>query len=82
MPPCQKFRNEVPSNARFCRNCGSQLLVKLPPRDLRNRHGNGKGWHTMDDILYTRDKCFGAIGALLVLLAAFSPLATTTVPFF
>jgi hypothetical protein len=42
-----------------------------PDRDLRARPS--PDWLTLDDVIYTRDKRFGAIGALLVFFGAFVP---------
>jgi len=84
MPRCPSCSVVSSPNARFCPACGAALPAQ-PQSSLRRRNLRGAprsaDWLSLDDILYTRDKRFGAIGTLLVFLGAFAPWATTTVWF-
>lgn len=84
MPRCPSCSTVSSPGARFCPGCGTALLVQprpnLPPRNLRGAPRSAD-WLSLDDILYTRDKRFGAIGALLVFFGAFAPWASTSVSF-
>jgi len=84
MSHCPQCGTEGSLDARFCRNCGTTLTHTpsrpLPPRDLRGVPLSAD-WLSLDDVLYTRDKRFGGIGALLAFFGAFVPWATTEVSF-
>jgi len=87
MPRCPVCGKECSSGARFCRSCGARLGGEaaqspqyLPPRDLRGGQAP-LDWLSLDDVIYTRDKRFGAIGVLLAFFGAFAPWASTPVSF-
>jgi len=84
MSHCPHCGTECSPTARFCRGCGGTLAEqspqRLPPRDLRGQRPAAE-WLALDDVLYTRDKRFGAIGALLVFFGAFAPWASTSLSF-
>jgi len=87
MPVCDQCGTESSPEARFCRNCGAALgsseSKRLPTRDLRRGSGaSAADWYTLDDVLYTRDKRLGGIGALLVFFGAFCPWAASETYFF
>jgi len=84
MPTCPSCGQLSSAGAKFCRSCGADLPQEaarpLPQRDLRGA-GPSLEWFTLDDILYTRDKRFGGIGALLAFFGAFSPWASSGISF-
>lgn len=89
MSQCPACGTQCSSDARFCRACGGPLAglnpqpsdpPYLPPRDLRRVQPTGD-WLSLDDVIYTRDKRFGAIGVLLVFFGAFAPWSSTTIAF-
>lgn len=84
MSHCPHCGTQSSPGARFCRSCGRTLAdapsKPLPPRDLRGVPPS-LDWLSLDDVLYTRDKRFGGIGALLVFFGAFVPWAATEVSF-
>jgi len=61
-------------------NSQSEGPQSLPPRDLRAAR-SAADWLSLDDVIYTRDKRFGAIGVLLAFFGAFAPWASTPVSF-
>lgn len=85
MPTCPSCGQISSAGARFCGTCGKPLATEaprgLPGRNLRGAP-RSPDWISLDDVLYTRDKRFGAIGALLVFFGAFAPWASTSVSFF
>jgi len=56
----------------------------LQERDLRKarRYGASQEWVSLDDVIYTRDRRLGGIGAVLAFFGAFAPWSSTTVSFF
>jgi len=85
MPNCRSCGQAHSVEAKFCGSCGRPVTPsaprKLDERDLRKAPRNPE-WMTLDDVLYTRDKRFGAIGVLLAFFGAFAPWASTSVSFF
>ena len=81
MSHCPQCGTQSSPGARFCRSCGTTLAESpsrpLPPRDLRGVPPSAD-WLSLDDILYTRDKRFGGLGALLVFFGAFSPWVSSS----
>ena len=76
MPTCSKCGRAATAEARFCANCGSAIAAgaRLPERRLpTSRTSAPPEWATLDEVIYTRDKRPGAIGALLALFGSFAP---------
>ena len=78
MPACPSCGYNAPSGARFCRECGAALPPpSLKERDLRNAPRD-PDWIGLDDVIYTRDKRFGGIGALLAFFGSFAPWSSAS----
>lgn len=68
--------------ARYCGACGATVEDSLPGLLPDRRVGGSdwaRDWLTMDDVLYTRDRRLGAIGAPLLFLSAFLPWSRTSI---
>lgn len=67
---CPSCGHQCRQEAKFCRNCGGSLAdesLQVSPV--------ASDWLRLDEVIYTRDRRFGAIGALLGFFGAFAPWA-------
>jgi hypothetical protein len=78
---CTECGSQMPSDAKFCSNCGMSTQAGQQQPGPLSQTG-GQEWLTLDEIINARDRRLGAIGALLAFFGSFCPWASHSTTFF